>query len=446
LNRWNNVTNRQQIGQGRLPSHSFCIIAAKNSIDLLFLLIVPLSFWSFLLQVQYENVITPRDLASLCDRLTRAAAIAIDTEFVSEDSYRPELCLIQVAADGDLYVIDPQTVGDVAAFWECLAAPGHVTIVHAGREELRFCWRTIGKFPAEVFDVQLAAGFVGLEHPAAYSTLVSKLLRVNLSKGETRTDWRRRPLTPIQIEYALQDVLYLDQMRIVLEQQLHASSRERWYREERDNWQRIIAASEHAENWRRVSGVSGLSTRSLAVVRELWRWREEEAERLDSPPRRILRDDLIVELARRQTSDLKRIRAVRGLERRNLQKRLPDIAARIQQALEAPEESFPQRTAKSTRPQLNLVGQFLATALGGICRNAQIATGLVGSAEDVRDLVAYRLRLEGSRASPPALAQGWRAEVVGRAIDELLQGHVAVRIHQALAEQPLEFIQLAKGD
>jgi ribonuclease D len=395
--------------------------------------------------VHYENIITPPDLASLCDRLSQAAAIAIDTEFVSEDSYRPELCLIQVAADGDLYVIDPQTVGDVSPFWECLAAPGHVTIVHAGREELRFCWRTIGKFPAEVFDVQLAAGFVGLEFPAAYATLVSKLLRVNLSKGETRTDWRRRPLSTIQIEYALQDVLYLDQMRIVLQQQLHALTRDHWFREERDEWQRMIAASEHAENWRRVSGVSGLSMRSLAIVRELWLWREEEAERLDSPPRRILRDDLIVELARRQSSDLKRIRAVRGLDRRNLQKRLPDIARRIQQALEAPEESFPQRTAKSTRPQLNLVGQFLATALGGICRNAQIATGLVGSAEDVRDLVAYRLHLEGSRSTPPALAHGWRAEVVGKVIDELLQGQLAVRIHQALAEQPLEFLQLPKG-
>jgi len=401
-----------------------------------------LSFMPFvLIQVHYENIITARDLATLCDRLSQSASIAIDTEFVSEDSYRPELCLIQVNADGDLSVVDPQTVGDLTPFWECLAAPGHTTIVHAGREELRFSWRAIRKFPAEVFDVQLAAGFVGLEYPAAYSTLVSKLLHVNLSKGETRTDWRRRPLSPIQIEYALQDVQYLDKMRVALQQQMQALAREQWFREERDLWQQAIAESEQAENWRRVSGVAGLSNRSLAIVRELWRWREEEAEKQDSPPRRILRDDLIVELARRQTSDPKRIRAVRGLERRNLQKQLPDIAKRIQQALESPEESYPKRAAKSTRPQLNLIGQFLATALGGICRNAQIATGLVGSAEDVRDLVAYRLRLEGAQTTPPELAQGWRAEVVGRVIDELLQGELAVRIRNPLDEQPLEFLE-----
>jgi ribonuclease D len=293
--------------------------------------------------------------------------------------------------------------------------------------------------------VQLAAGFVGLEYPAAYATLASKLLRIGLSKGETRTDWRRRPLSSTQIEYALQDVLYLEPMRDALQQQLDALERHSWYLEECAQWLAQVAASEKAENWRRLSGVSGLPSRSLAVVRELWRWREEEAERTNAPARRILRDDLIVELARRQTADLRRIRAVRGLERRNLQKRLPEIAERIQRALELPEGEHPKRAAKSTRPQLNLIGQFLATALGGICRNAQIATGLVGSAEDVRDLVAHRLQLEGFDAEPPALARGWRAEVVGRVIDELLQGQLAVRIANPLAEQPLDFLPASGG-
>src|SRR5207244_2461404 len=142
-----------------------------------------------------------------------SGAIAFDTEFVSEDSYRPDLCLVQVAAAGKLAVIDPHAVEDLAPFWNLLAAEGHETIVHAGREEFRFCRRAIGRRPARLFDIQLAAALIGLEYPAAYGTLISRLLGQRLGKGETRTDWRKRPLTPVQLEYALQDVIYLEPLR-----------------------------------------------------------------------------------------------------------------------------------------------------------------------------------------------------------------------------------------
>jgi ribonuclease D len=395
--------------------------------------------------VQYRNVIDERSLADMCRVLSQSPVITFDTEFVSEDSYRPELCLIQVSAGDELFVVDPLTIEDLSPFWEQLAAPDHITVVHAGREELRFSYRAIGRFPHNVFDVQLAAGFVGLEYPAAYATLVGRLLDRSLSKGETRTDWRRRPLSRTQIEYALQDVLYLEQLHRLLESQLQKLNRSAWFDEELSIWQKQLQAIETSENWRRVSGLAGLSTRSLAVVRELWRWREEQAERRNMPARRVLRDDLLVELARRQTADLRRIRAVRGLDRRNLQHYLPEISDRIERALGLPEESYPARPIRSTRPQLSLLGQFLATTLGSICRDAQIATGIVGSAEDVRDLVSYRLGLEGADQEPPALAVGWRAEVVGRRIDEVLQGRLAVRVTDPLAEQPLEFVRDESG-
>jgi ribonuclease D len=395
--------------------------------------------------VQYRNVIDERSLADMCRVLSQSPVITFDTEFVSEDSYRPELCLIQVSAGDELFVVDPLTIEDLSPFWEQLAAPDHITVVHAGREELRFSYRAIGRFPHNVFDVQLAAGFVGLEYPAAYATLVGRLLDRSLSKGETRTDWRRRPLSRTQIEYALQDVLYLEQLHRLLESQLQKLNRSAWFDEELSIWQKQLQAIETSENWRRVSGLAGLSTRSLAVVRELWRWREEQAERRNMPARRVLRDDLLVELARSQTADLRRIRAVRGLDRRNLQHYLPEISDRIERALGLPEESYPARPIRSTRPQLSLLGQFLATTLGSICRDAQIATGIVGSAEDVRDLVSYRLGLEGADQEPPALAVGWRAEVVGRRIDEVLQGRLAVRVTDPLAEQPLEFVRDESG-
>ena len=155
------------------------------------------------------------------------------------------------------------------------------------------------------------------------------------------------------------------------------------------------------ERWRRVSGNSGLDARSLAIVRELWKWRDAEAQRRDQPPRRVLRDDLIIELARRQTADVKRIRAVRGMERGDLLRRVGDIAAAIQFALALPEEQCPPRRLREPSLQLSVLGQFLFAALGSICRQAQLAPNLVGSPNDIRELVAYRTN-HGNETPPPA--------------------------------------------
>ena len=126
--------------------------------------------------VDHEHITTDRQLQSFCQLLAAEPAIAFDTEFVSEHSYRPELCLIQVAAGEHLAVIDPQTIDDIAPFWRVLAAAGHDTIVHAGREELLFCLGAVGQPPERLFDVQIAAGLVGFEYPAGYGSLLFKLL------------------------------------------------------------------------------------------------------------------------------------------------------------------------------------------------------------------------------------------------------------------------------
>ncbi len=393
----------------------------------------------------HSYITTVAELHDYCGELATAERIAFDTEFVSEDTYRPQLCLIQVAAAGRLAVIDALAVEDLNEFWETLAAPGHETVVHAGREELRFSLQAIGKRPRQLFDVQLAAGLVGLEYPAAYRTLVTRLLGEHVPKGETRTDWRRRPLSDRQIEYALQDVLHLYALRDELVARLDRLNRRGWLEEEMRAWEQRVEQADSQERWRRVSGLSGLSRRSLAIARELWRWREAEAESRDSPPRRILRDDLLVELARRQTADVKRIRAVRGLERRHLQRSLPEISQRIERAMALPEGDLPTKPQRQSRPPLVLLGQFLSAALSAICRSADLAPGIVGTSEDVRELVAHHLEL-GPSGETPTLGKGWRAEVVGNRIHDLLDGRCALLVHKPLAEQPLGFVDLPPGE
>lgn len=390
--------------------------------------------------MEYDFITTEQQLKDYCESIESARAVAFDTEFVSEDNYRPDLCLLQIAAAGRLAVVDTHAVRDVDRFWELIAQPGRETIVHAGREEFRFCKAAINKRPHQLVDVQIAAALVGLEYPAAYGTLISKLIGKSLPKGETRTDWRRRPLTDNQLTYALQDVLYLEQIRDLLMNQIDKLGRRSWLETEMLAWQKQVEDAENGERWRRVSGISGMSNKALAILREVWAWREEEARKRNMPPKRVLRDDLLVELAKRGTPDPKRISAVRGLERGDLQRHMPKIAACIQTALDMPESEYPRHHRGSGLSQLTLIGQFLSTALGSICRTQQVAASIVGTAQDVRELIAYRLGLEDYPPDDlPVLAQGWRAEVVGQRIEDLLKGKASIRITDPLSDHPLSF-------
>jgi ribonuclease D len=391
--------------------------------------------------VSHETIISPSQLADFCRRLQRADRVGIDTEFVSEDTFRPELCLVQVATADDLAVIDPYRAGDLTQFWQALAGGEHTTIAHAAREELNFSLSACGRPPRALFDTQLAAALCSTEYPASYSSVVTKFLSVRPSKGEQRTDWRRRPLTDYQIDYALEDVRYLLPLHDQLQRRLNRHRRMGWFDEEMQAWTNDVCESRERPRWRRVSGIGNLSMRSLAIVRELWQWRQQEAERRDIPARRILRDDLIVELAKRKTDNVERIRAVRGMQRSMKRPMLDEIAASVRRGLEAPLEDIERGASEAMPSQLNLLGQFLSPALASICRSANVATSLAGTATDVRDLIAYRLGFGNSEpgSSPPLLARGWRAELVGHLIDELLAGEKSIRIVDPLSEHPLGF-------
>lgn len=388
-----------------------------------------------------QQIITsPGEFSAFCRRLAGAASIAFDTEFVSEDTYRPQLCLVQVACEDELVAIDPLAVGDLTEFWQVLASPGHETIVHAGREELNFCLAAVKKPPASLFDVQIAAGLIGLEYPAGYGNLIYKLLGETPRKGETRTDWRRRPLSDKQIDYALEDVRHLHPLRNKLRGRLEELERLAWLAAEMAAFEEEVVNARSRERWRKVTGSSSLSSRSQAIVRELWLWRESEAERRNCPVRRVLRDDLIVEMAKRRSADPKQIRAVRGMERGDLQRHVPALSKAIAQALETPDERCPATVRRDASPQLAMLGQFLSSALSSICRAAEVAPSLVGTPNDVRDLIAYQLgEYDGPPGEKPALAEGWRAEVVGQLLDDLLDGKVSIRIRDPRSEQPLAF-------
>ena len=390
-------------------------------------------------------ITTSDELAEFCHHLATADLIAFDTEFVSEDTFYPQLCLVQVATTKETVAIDAVALPDVAPLWDVLANGDHTTIVHAGREELRFSLRATETIPARLFDTQIAGGLVGTDFPASYGSLVSRFLRHRPDKGETRTDWRRRPLTDAQIRYALDDVRHLIPLYTTLSRRLEAMGRSEWLLSEMADWTEEIRTAENRPRWRRVSGVGGLPAKSMPIVRELWFWRQEEAKVRDIPPRRVLRDDLIIEIAKRRSADPERIRTIRGLYRGTVRRYLDDLASCVERGLSAPRESSKRDSSRDTPSQLSLLGQFLTPALTSICRKESLAASLVGTASDVRDLIAYRLEFPRSdEHSLPILASGWRAKVIGQLIEELLAGRTSIRIEDALSDHPLAFEKTAE--
>lgn len=380
-----------------------------------------------------------QELVSWCRDTRGVEWIALDTEFIAEKYYQPLLCLIQVGTPEGAFLLDPLAPMDTTPFWELLTEGEHETILHSGRVELEFCYRHTRKFPKKLFDTQLAAGLVTTDYPAGYSNLVFRFLGENLQNTESRTDWKCRPLTERQVVYALEDILYLHSLREILREELRCRGRETWMAAEMRLWQETVLALVSPQRWQRILGSYRYTPQELAIIRSLWQWREALAKNRNCSPRRVLRDDLLLELARRRVSEIRHIRSIRGMERGDLKDLLPDIANCIQKALELPESDCPQVRVSGNHTKLNVLGTLLSSVLGTIARNLQVAPSLVGSPSDVREWIAWKLQWKDCDETP-ILAQGWRAEMVGKIFEELLSGQKAIRIVQPQQECPLEFV------
>jgi ribonuclease D len=375
-----------------------------------------------------------------CRENQKCKLLAFDTEFVSEDSYRPELCLIQVKTETGIAIIDPLIVEDLSPFWHLLRDPDRTVVVHAGREETLFSYRATETQIPNLFDIQVAAGFLGLEYPASYAKLVHRIVGKNLDKEETRSDWRVRPLTRRQLEYAAQDVRDLLDIYENFSKRLCKHGRLEWLLEETRAKQEELYEYESSENWHRVSGVSALSGTNLSVARGLWNWRDQRAKERNIPARRILRDDLLVELARRGSSDPKHLLSLRGMEFRNTKPLIPELVKVIESSQNVPPPQWPKKFRYGKGQSPGMLTQFLSAAMAFICHHKHISPMLVATADDLRDFVQYRLEPDPESQSPPALLCGWRADLVGHELDELLAGKLAIVLDNPKSQIPIRFI------
>src|SRR5262245_9345730 len=233
---------------------------------------------------------TAEELTQCCNHLAGCQRFGFDTEFVGEESYHPRLCLIQVATAEALYLIDPLSLKSLEPFWDVVVDPANQVIVHAGREEVRLCHLWSGQTPGNLFDLQIAAGLVGLPYPLGHGPLVFHVLGKKLAKGETLTEWRTRPLTKAQMHYAFDDVRYLLPLWRKLAERLEEHKRTSWALEEFARLREQSTPDDDglavsADKWRKLRGASSLDPRRLAILREIFYWREKAAADANRPAR-----------------------------------------------------------------------------------------------------------------------------------------------------------------
>jgi ribonuclease D len=366
----------------------------------------------------------------LIDALRREGTFAFDTEFVGEDAYRPILCLLQVATPTLVVVIDPLAQDlDVTGFWRLIADPQSRKIVHAGGEDFALCRQTIETPPAGVLDLQIAAGFVGFGYPISLSRLARLTVRKKLHKTQTLTDWRRRPLGDEQIHYAAEDVVHLPAMYDALEARLRKADRYDWFVEE--STARCADAPVTAsgpDKVRKLKGANSLAPQTRAIADALLALRDEIAGQLNRPVRAVLRDHLVVELARRGWTDPGKIRSLRGL---NLAARhVQRIAETIHAALRLPPEAWPPAEPDAAPADEDMLLTLLTAILRDECERSRIAYGLLASRQDLREYVKSWVDRTGG-SDHVALRHGWRAQAVGDLLDDLLSGARGIRVIRA---------------
>lgn len=386
-----------------------------------------------------QLVSAPAELAGCVEHLAAHPLVGFDTEFVGEDTYRPELCLIQVSTAERLYLIDPYTCGPLDRFWALMHDPARTVIAHAGREEVRMCRFQSGTAPANLFDLQIAAGLVGLTYPIGYAGLVQLVLGARLNKGDTLSDWRRRPLSASQVRYAYDDVRYLIPAYTKIAAKLTRYDRMGWAADEFGGFIKWAVGDGEAavERWRRVKGAGALRRRELAVLRAAFHWREGVAVRQNRPPRTVMRDDVLIEVARRGSRSADDVLHLRGVPPREAEA----ILAAVREANRLPADECPAPSeGEQDPPQVAVLGGLLNVVLNDVCDRLKLAQSLVCSQQDLKDLV--RSKQPGGRlpADSPFLA-GWRREAVLPHLERVLAGGLMVRVTDPRVPAPLEYIE-----
>ncbi len=371
------------------------------------------------------NVITTTDdLAALCRRLAGAAFITVDTEFMRETTFWPQLCLAQVAGPDEAAAIDAQAPGlDLQPLFDLLSDPSVLKVFHSARQYLEIFHHLDGRVPAPLFDSQVAAMVCGFGEQVSYENLAAKLAGARLDKSSRFTDWSHRPLTDRQLEYAIGDVTHLRIVYERLSESLEKSGRAAWVAEEMTALSDPAIYEQHPENaWKRIKSRS-TDGRFLAVLHRVAAWREAQAQSRDLPRNRILRDEALLEISARTPTTIDTLARTRSLGRRLAEGSMgQSLIAAVEAGLATPEQDRP-KVAKARPANRNAgpVIELLKVLLKMKCEAHDVAQRLIATSADLERIASE------DNADVPAL-HGWRREIFGEDALALKAGKLALSI------------------
>lgn len=382
---------------------------------------------------------TTAALAEACAELAKSEFITIDTEFLRETTFWPELCLVQMASPTLEVLVDPLAKGlDLTPLFELMANPAVVKVFHAARQDIEIIYHLGGLIPHPIFDTQVAAMVCGFGDSISYDQLVQKIKNVQIDKSSRFTDWSRRPLTEKQLDYALADVTHLRDVYLSLKAQLEREGRSLWLTEEMDILESRDTYDMHPDDaWLRLKSRLRKPT-ELAILKFIAAWREREARSRNVPRSRVLKDDAIFEIAQQQPKDaeaLSRLRTIpKGWERSASG---TAIVETVNAALALPKEEMPKAPRHSHAPEgSGAAVELLKVLLKLTADKHGVAAKVIANSDDLDKIAA-----EGEKATVAALT-GWRRELFGDVALKLINGEVALRF----AGKKVEAVEVAAGE
>lgn len=371
-------------------------------------------------------------LKAFVKRCCTSPYMAIDTEFLREKTYYARLCLIQVAIEGEVAIIDPFAIKDITLLNDALTSPDVVKIFHASSQDIEILYHETGVVPRPVFDTQIAAALLGKSQQASYSSLVSSYCSVNLPKKDSFTDWSQRPLKDSQIRYAADDVVYLPQIYYDMVEVLNEKNRLHWLDEA---FEEISSPEKYEikpeERYRKLRRVNQLNAQQMAAAREFTAWRELKAQKINVPRKWIVSDEQIVEACRREARTIDELFMVRGMRESLRAEDARQAVACIKKGLLCPKEQLPQVHEKpKNEHNVDIVVDLMNAVVHLRARENHIAPQTLAPQAEL-------MKLARGHDDECELLKGWRYKVIGKELKELLKGKFSLRI----ADGNLEIIR-----
>ena len=364
------------------------------------------------------------ELVAVCERFCQHEFVTVDTEFLRETTFWPQVCVIQVASPEEAIAIDALAEGiDLTPFLSLMANPNIVKVFHAARQDIEIIWRLARLIPTPLFDTQVAAMVCGFGEQASYLELVKAITRANIDKSSRFTDWSRRPLSEAQIEYAIADVTHLRDVYVELHERLKRSNRLDWLVDEMQILSSPATYEQHPMNaWERLRHKIR-KPRDLAVLMELAAWREIEAQSRDVPRSRVLKDDILLEVvqsAPRSIDSLGNLRSFpKGMERSRTG---ADIVAAIERGLARDPAEIP-KIERSKRGANAATVELLKVLLRQVSDETGVAAKLIATADDLEAIAA-------DDDTDTQTLKGWRRAIFGEKALKLKAGRLALAVER----------------